>query len=386
MSQAAYLDYAASTPLDPQTAALINDSALGLGNASATHSFGRAARELVDAARAQVADFLGGRASEVTFTSGATEANNLAVLGWWRALRPRLAGRTARIVASRLEHSSVLASLSVLEEEGAVVDWAPVGRDAVLDAAAAEGLVGPDTVLVTCPLVSNVFGTVQPVGELAAAVRAERGRRGAGGLPILFHADAVQAARFFPFVPEDLGVDAMSLSAHKLYGPKGIGALWVRRGVELTPLLVGGGQESGRRSGTENVAGIVGFGESCRLLAARLGEERRHAAFLRARLLEGLVERGLPWTPVGDGKRAVEGIVALVSPRHCGDEAALKLDFAGFAVSSGSACDSGKRTPPAAAAEVLGEQAARRGVLRVSWGRGTTEPEIDGLLAALSRL
>ena len=374
-----YLDYAASTPLDAGVREAMNAAADLVGNPSATHSFGRAARLAVDGARRDVAAFLSAHEDEITFTSGATEANNLAMLGFWRSLT--LSERQgARLLVSPLEHASVLEAVRLMEGEGAVVDWLTVDASAVVSADL-TGLLRPETVLVACLWVSNAFGTIQPIADLANAVAAERQRRAAGGRPLHFHVDAVQAARFLALQPAVAGVDTLSLSGHKLYGPKGIGCLWRRRGLKTRPLLVGGGQESGMRAGTENVSGAVAFGAAAHLAGARRQEELANAQRLEDLLWSQVAAAGLSCEAVGDRRQAVPGIIALRLGRRQADQLAMTLDAAGVAVATGSACDSGKREPSRGAVAVLGAQAARLGFIRLSFGLGTNDSHMISMVA-----
>jgi cysteine desulfurase len=380
-----YLDYAASTPLAAEVLTAMTDAAALVGNPSATHSFGRAARLAVDVARREVAAFLAAHEDEVVFTSGATEANNAALLGFWHSLSAdERAG--ARLLVSPLEHASVLEAIRLMEAEGAVVDWLAVDGSAVVSADAAASRLTPTTVLVACQWVNNAFGTIQPVAELGKAVAAERQRRGAGGRPLFFHVDAVQAARFIELHPAAVGADTLSLSAHKLYGPKGVGCLWQRRGAVIAPRLVGGGQESGRRAGTESIMGVVAFGVAVRLATERRDEEQQQAARLEKAFWDRAGAAPLAMTAVGDRARAVPGILALRCGRRGADQLAMLLDTEGFAVSTGSACDVGKREASRGAKAVLGEQAARQGFIRLSFGRGTTAQDITAFATALAGL
>jgi cysteine desulfurase len=250
-----YLDYAATTPVHPDVAAAVLEVLReDWGNPSSIHGRGRRARRCVEAARTRVAELIGAEPDEVVFTSGGTEADNLAVLGAARAAREE--GRGAHVVTSAVEHHAVLDACGALAAEGFEVSVLPVDRAGRVDPAAAEDAIRDDTVLVSVMLANNELGTIQPVGAIARAAHA----RGA-----LVHTDAVQAAGQIPVDVRALGVDLLTLSAHKIYGPKGVGALFVRRGVRLAPLVHGGSQERRWRPGTENVPGIVGFGVAAEL-------------------------------------------------------------------------------------------------------------------------
>lgn len=399
MSDYAYLDYAASTPLDPRVGAAMTAAAQLTGNPSSTHAAGRDLRTAIDAARRQVARLLGVSEEGIVFTSGATEANGLAIRGVLRSIRathfdaarntnsvagPRM---TPRVLISAIEHASVLGSALAAEADGeAVVDLVAPDQVGVVTASAVAAALTADTAVVSVQWANNVLGTIQPVAEIGAVVVAERQRRAAAGenLPLVFVCDAVQALRTEDVRPQEAGVDILTMSAHKIYGPKGVGAMWLRTGTPYAPPYGGGGHESGRRHGTENAEGIVGLGTAAELLVADRTADRANALTLRKRLLDSLAER-LPSALVVGGSGA-PGIVFMTLPKAKGDELALKLDMAGIAVSAGSACDAGKRKSPRALEAVLDEQTALRGGIRVSFGRFTTNAEIDSLVAALGKL
>lgn len=376
-----YLDHAASTPIDLRVADAMDAAVRTVGNPSSVHSFGRHARTLVDEARRKVADLLDVPSGEVTFTSGATEANVTGLVGLYLAAASR-ARRPLRVLASPIEHASVNAALDLLaREHGAVIDLLPVGCGGTIDAADVHAAMRPDTAVVCVMWVNNVIGTVQPVAEIGGIVKAERARRGADGTPVAFFSDAVQALRTEDLRPGAAGVDAVGLSGHKAYGPKGVGALWLRAGTAFAPRIVGGGQESGVRAGTENVPGIVAFGTAAELLAAERDNDRDHAAALGDRFLKGLAEAGTPADVVGDADLRTPGILYVSTGRKDGDVVALRLDADGVAVSSGSACDAGKR----GASPVITAVRGGGGGIRVSFGRGTTAADIDAAVPAVSK-
>jgi cysteine desulfurase len=280
-----------------------------------------------------------------------------------------------------LEHASVRAALAVLEKDhGAIIDTLDVGGDGLVSVADVRTRITADTVLVAVMWVNNVFGAVQPIAEIGTAVREERDRRGTGALPILFFSDAVQAMRTEDVRPMDTGVDIMTISAHKMYGPKGAGALWMRNGVGFVPTIVGGGQESARRSGTENLPAIVGFGAAASILVDERVEDHAHALTLRKRFTEGLKGMSKPVRILGSDASVVPGIVYVLTGKINGDTLAVMMDAAGAAVSSGSACDAGIRGTASAVGAVLGN--GTNGI-RFSFGRGTTEADIDATLEAL---
>ena len=260
-----YLDYAASTPVDPRAAAASARAAMLVGNPSSLHEEGRMLRVGLDGARASVAALLGAAADEIVFTSGATEANTAAMLGSFFAAR-RSGKAGLRVLMSPFEHSSIVSAAQLLVREfGAVIDVMPSVRGVVLAEATAR-MVRPETAIVACMWANNVTGAVQPVADIGLAVAAERGRRGAGGIPISFVCDAVQAAPSIAVAPVAIGADLLTISSHKMYGLRGAAALFVRRGTSFVPITAGGGQEFGMRGGTEDASAIAGFGVAADIL------------------------------------------------------------------------------------------------------------------------
>ena len=366
-----YLDHNATTPLDPRALeAMLPWLAGRHGNPSSVHAAGRAAREAVETARERVAALLGARPPEVVFTASGTEANNAVVYGVAEA-----AGHRGRIVLSPLEHPSVRKAAARAAERGMAVDSIDPGPDGVVPAEAVVAALRDDTRLVSMMLASNELGTIQPVAEVAAACR-ER------GVPLL--CDAVQAAGKIPVDAAALGADFVVLGGHKFHGPLGAAALWVRPGVELPPLLVGGGQERRRRASTPNVPALVGFGRAAELAAAELPARHRHLAGLRDRFETGL-------GPIGGTTVHGRGAPRLPNTSHVafenleGEPLMIRLDLAGFEVSTGSACASGT-VEPSPALLAMGVPAAEAlSSLRVSVGMPTTAGEIDRFLTALGR-
>jgi cysteine desulfurase len=364
-----YLDYAATTPLRREVRDEI-DGAIDAAafNPSSLHAEGRRARALVDGARERVAALLGAARNEIVFTSGGTESDNLAIAGAARALR--CAGRR-RLVTSTIEHHAVLYTFDALRAEGFEITLVEVDRNGIVEPAAFAAAVRDDTLLASVMYANNEVGSVQPVADLARIAH-ERGA--------VFHTDAVQAPLWLQLNVDELGVDLLSLSAHKFQGPKGVGALYVRRGVALEPLIHGGGHERGRRSGTENVLGIVGMARGLELAMHERTESARRVSDLRDRLEGGL-------------KAVVEGVrvnaagaprlpnVANVSFRGVSSDALLlRFDLSGLAVSAGSACTSGVLEPSHVLAALGIEPDWQMGAIRFSLGPGTTETEIDRVL------
>jgi cysteine desulfurase len=367
-----YLDYAATTPLRSEVRETI-DRAIGEGafNPSSLHAEGRRARALIDEARERVASLLGAARSEIVFTSGGTEADNLAIAGAARASR----GTSRRhLVTTAIEHHAVLHTLDALREEGFEVTLVGVDGNGTVDLRAFEAAVRDDTLLASVMYANNEIGSVQPIAELARIARA----RGA-----LFHTDAIQAPLWLPLDVSELGVDLLSISAHKFLGPKGAGALYVRRGVALEPLIYGGGQERGRRSGTENVLGIAGLARALELGVRERDGNARRIAELRSRLEDG-VRAAVPGVRVnGAGARRLPNIASLSFRGVTSDALLLRLDLSGLAVSAGSACTSGVLELSHVLAALGTEADWQAGAVRFSLGPPTTASEIDRVVALL---
>ncbi|OPZ83386.1 MAG: Cysteine desulfurase [bacterium ADurb.Bin429] len=366
-----YLDHAATTPpaaevIDAMLPALRNI----WGNPSSVHGFGRAAAELIEHARASVARLLGCIPREVIFTSGGTEADNLAIFGAAYAREAR--GR--HLITSAVEHHAVLHGVEALGKRGWEVTILPVDRTGLVDPAAVAAAIRPDTTLVTIMHANNEVGTIQPIAEIGEICRA------AG---VLFHTDAVQTVGHLPTLVDELQVDMLSLSGHKLYGPKGVGALYLRKGVRIKPLMYGGGHERGLRSGTEHVPGIVGLGRAAELALTEMDAEASRLAALRDRLLAGLVERIPNVAVTGHPTRRLPNSASVCVKGLEGEAMLIHLDAAGIAASSGSACTSGSLEPSHVLMAMGLAPGYALGSLRFTLGRGTTEAEIDAVLAAL---
>jgi cysteine desulfurase len=370
-----YLDHNATTPLHPHArAAMAPFLDEAFGNPSSSHAEGRAARDALERARDQVAALVGAGREEILFTSGGTEANNLAVRGLARAARAGDA-RRRRVLASAVEHPSVLASLEALAAEGFAVERLRVDAAGRLDPDELARRLDGDVALVTVQLANHELGTLQPIAELAVHARA------AGAL---IHSDAVQAAGKIVVHLRVLGVDAATLSAHKIYGPKGAGALYLAAGRAVEPLLVGGHQERERRPGTENVAALVGFGAAARLAGERRAEWAAHTARLRDRLEAGV--RALGARISGGGGPRVPGTTNFAFDGVAGELLAMSLDLEGVAVSTGAACTSGSIDPSAVLMALGHSRAEALAAVRCSLGWANTDEEIDRVLALLPGL
>lgn len=368
-----FLDYAATTPCDDDVvAAMLPYFREHFGNPSGVYAEGRLARRAIDEARDRVAAALGASAAEIVFTGGGSEANNLALQGV--AWAQRVAGRGRHLVVSAVEHSSVLETAKALAERGFALTVLPVDGTGRVDPEDVRGALREDTVLVSVMHANNEIGTVQPVADIAAICRE-------AGVP--FHTDAVQTVGQLPVDVGAMGVDLLSLSAHKFYGPKGVGALYVRRGVPLAPHIFGGAQERERRAGTENVAGIVGLAYALEKAVARLEEDGERIRRLRDRLIEGIRTRIEGSHLNGHPEERLPGNVNFSFEGVDGESLLLRLDLEGVAASSGSACSAGS-VEPSHVLLALGLSRELAGQsLRLTLGRGTTAEEIERVLEIL---
>ncbi len=359
-----YLDHAATTPVDARVlAAMLPYFSEKFGNPNSPHAFGREAVTAVDDARDTVAACIGAKANEVYFTSGGTEADNWALAGIMRASAER--GR--HFIVSAVEHHAVLEAARALCKEGFSCSVAPVDGAGAVDVAALKGLLRPDTVLVCLMAANNEVGTVQPLAEVSALCR-ERG--------ILLFSDAVQAAGTLPVNVNSPRVDLLSLSSHKLYGPKGAGALYVRSGVKIAPLLFGGRQERGRRGGTVNVPACVGFAGALRLCAAEREQEHARLFALRERFARQVLA-GTDALRNGDAKHSLPGVVSFTFDGTDGEAVLYALDLAGVAASGGAACSSGAPEPSHVLLAMGRSEAQARASVRFSFGRENTEEDAD---------
>ena len=370
-----YLDYAATTPVDPRVvAAILPYLGDNFGNPSSLHATGRRARRAIEDAREQIAQIVGCEPTEILFTSGGTESDNSAVLGIARA--SRAAGRGNHVVTSQVEHHAVLNACEKLEEEGFRVSYVPVAESGLVDPVAVAAALCDDTVLVSIMAVNNEIGAIQPIEEIATICR---------GQCIPLHTDAVQACGSLPVNFTDWGVAALSLAAHKCYGPKGIGVLILRQGLSIQPLLTGGGQEREQRPGTENVAAIVGMALALRLAHEERSERVTHTQALRQSFESG-VENRIRWARRnGHPTMRVAGISNFSFPGTSNEMLLLRLDLAGVDVSNGAACTSGTVEPSHVLRAMGLSEELTTSALRFSFGKDTTTAEIDEALAILDR-
>jgi cysteine desulfurase len=368
-----YVDYAATTPVDPRVVeAMAPYFTDRFGNASSVHQFGQDAREGVDVARAVVAGMTGAKPQEIVFTSGATEADNFAVIGAAYANEAR--GR--HIVTTAVEHHAVLEPCRFLESRGYEVTYVPVDHYGMVDSGEVIRALREDTILVSVMHANNEIGTLEPVAEIGRAVR-ERG--------VLMHTDAAQSVGLLLLRVDDLSVDLLSMSAHKRYGPKGVGALYIRTGTRLSRIQHGGSHERNRRAGTEAVPLIVGFGAALELAAAGMDAEAARLRALRDRLRDGL--RRLDGVhDNGHPDRRLPGTVNVSFEGTDSESLLMALDFQGVAASSGSACTSGSLEPSHVLQAIGLPPDVAAGTIRLTLGRWTTDADVDYLLEVIPRI
>ena len=369
----AYLDYAGFAPVDPRVLAVTRPFLeAGIGNPSARHSLGAEARESLDAARVKVARLCGGAAGGLIFTSGATESNNLAVKGTVARVRT---GALARIVLSAIEHISVMNACRDLEKAGATLCYLPVDRDGVVDPAVLRAALTADTALVSIAAANPEIGTVQPLKEIGRVTRA-------AGVPL--HVDAVGALGRVPLNVEEMSIDLLTVSGNDLYGPPGSGALWARPGLRLHPQMLGGGQEGGYRSGTENLPGAVGLGVAAELMRVEgVHHEAARLIELRDRLIRGLLEAIPDCRLTGPPRARLPHHASLVVRGVKADGVLLDLDLAGVAASSGSACTSLTQTSSHVLRAIGCSPEEAEGSLCFTLGRWSVAADVDAVLDRL---
>jgi len=370
-----YFDYNATTPLAPEVIDAVARATRDVfGNASSVHRFGQQAKALLDDARSAAAALINADPSEIVFTSGGTESDNFAIRGAAEALEAT--GRR-HLIASAIEHEAVLNTLKALARRGWRTTLLPVESSGIVSPDRLRGAIGAETALVSVMHANNEIGTIQPVREIAAIAH-EHGA--------LVHTDAVQSSGKIPVDVRALDVDLLSLSAHKFNGPKGAGALWIKRGTRLQPTMTGGKHERNRRAGTENVPAISGLGVAAQLAASKLGAESRRVGELRDRLERGIIE-AIPGTSVnGAREMRVPSTTNISFDRVEAESLLIALDLAGVAVSTGSACSSGT-LEPSHVLKAMGLPTHRtQNSLRFSLGLFSTEGEVDFTIAVLPRL
>ena len=365
-----YADHAATTAVtDTALAAMLPHFTRDYGNPSSLYRFAQEGKTHLEEARAQVAACLNAKPEEIYFTSGGTEADNWALRGVAELMALK-GKKTGHIITSAIEHHAILHTAQYLEKQGYEVTYLPVDREGLVDPAAVEQAIRPDTILISVMAANNEIGTIQPIAEIGAIARAHK---------VLFHTDAVQAVGHIPVDVEGWNVDLLSLSGHKFGGPKGIGALYMKKPLRLPALIQGGGQEKGRRSGTENVPGAVGMAAALKEAVDRLPEESARLTALRDKLIAGLSK--LPYTSLtGHPSKRLPGTASFVFEGVEGEALLLHLDAKGICASSGSACSSASLDPSHVLLSIGLPHAIAHGSLRLSLGPDNTEEEVDYIL------
>jgi cysteine desulfurase len=369
-----YMDYAATTPTDKKVIeAMMPYFGEVCGNPSSLHAFGQEAKAAVEGARKRIASFLGAEPGEIVFTGGGTESDNFAIKGVAYANRKK----GDHIITSVIEHHAVLETCRFLSQEGFRVTALPVDGDGLVDPAAVAGAMTDKTILVSIMHANNEIGTIQFIAEIGAMAR-ERG--------IAFHTDAVQTFGHLPFTADELNCDLISASAHKLYGPKGVGLLYIRKGTRITPFIHGGEQENGRRASTLNVPGIVGFGKAVELAEASLAEEAARLTAMRDRFIRGVFDRLDGIRLNGHPTRRLPNNINISLTSVEGEGMILSLDMLGIACSTGSACSSSSVETSHVLTAIGLPKEFSHGSLRFSLGRYTGESDIDTVLETLPQV
>ncbi len=378
MFRRVYLDNSATTPIDREVVeAMLPFLTEKFGNASSIHFFGQEARAAVDKARHQVAELLNARPNEIVFTSGGTESNNLAIRGLVEANDKY--GK--HIITSEIEHSAVKEVCAELEKRGYEITYLPVYEDGIIKIEDLKAAIRDETILVTIMTANNEIGTIQPVEEIGKLVRElkETGKK------IWFHTDAVQAVGKIPVDVEEIGCDLLSISAHKIYAPKGVGALYIRRGVRLKKQNIGGHQERERRGGTENVANIVAFGKACELAKNDLAENSERLQILRDKFEQGVTERIDDIVFNGRRENRIPNISNISFRFIEGEGLLINLDMQGIAVSTGSACSSGSLEPSPVIRALGRNDELARGSIRFSFGKENSMEDVEYALEILPK-
>lgn len=369
-----YFDHSATTPVDRQVASLMVEYMTDkFGNPSSVHAFGRESRKAVDEAREKVATLLGANANEIYFTSGGTEGDNLALKGVAYANRKK----GNHIITSNIEHHAILHTCEQLEKEGFTVTYLPVDENGMVRLEDIKKAITDKTILISIMFANNEVGTIQPVKEIGSLAR-EKG--------IYFHTDAVQAVGSIPVDVKAMNIDLLSLSGHKFHGPKGVGALYIRRGVRIEAIQHGGGHERNMRAGTENVPGIVGLGKAAEIATSEMEKKIAYISGLRDKLMRGIMEK-IPHTKLnGHPTERLPGNANFSFHYLEGESLLLNLDLKGIAASSGSACTSGSLDPSHVLLAMGLTHEVAHGSLRLTLGRGNTEAEVDYCLEVLPEI
>jgi cysteine desulfurase len=364
------MDHGATTPIDPKVVeAMMPYFTEKFGNASSLHSFGREAREALDASRATVAELIGAKPEEIIFTSGGTESDNLAIKG--AAFKHRKQGR--HIITSNIEHHAVLHTCEYLETLGFDVTYVPVDSRGIVNPDDVAAAIRDDTILISIMHANNEIGTIQPIEEIGEIAREH---------DVYFHTDAVQSVGKIPVDVDELKVDLLAMSSHKIYGPKGVGALYLRGGVKIEPLAHGGGHERGLRSSTENIHGIVGFAKACELAGQNMESESARLRGLRDQIIDELLKIEECYLN-GDRRQRLPNNVNVRFSYIEGESLLLHLDMLGIAVSTGSACSSTSLEPSHVLLALGLKPEEAHGSLRITLGKDNTQEDVDYLLEKL---
>lgn len=381
-----YMDYASTTPLDPDVAKVMRKyESKEFGNPSSIHSFGISAKRAVDESRKKIANILNCQPSEMVFTSGGTEGDNMAILGLARSVDKN---KYKHIITTTIEHHAVSSPCCLLESEGFEVTCLPVSKEGIVDPEDVKKALRPDTFLVSVMYANNEIGTIQPIAEIAKVIRRFRKSSGLSTYPLL-HTDACQAPGALSLNVAKLGVDVMTLSGSKVYGPKGVGCLYVRNGIKISPIIYGGGQERGLRSGTENVAGIVGFAEALNISNSIKDKEVNRLTKLRNYFAEQILEN-ISGAEVNGSLKEDERLpnnLNIYIPDIENEQLVIELDTIGVAVSAGSACHSNEADNGSHVISALGYNMKRsKNSIRFSLGRSTTKKDIDYVLKSMPEI
>jgi len=369
-----YLDHAATTPTHPEVVqAMLPYFTDAFGNPSSPYSLGQEARAAVEEARDRIAHLIGAQSEEIIFTSGGTEADNFAIKGIAYANQHK----GNHIITTSIEHHAVLEPCKFLERQGFKVTYLSVDKYGLIDPKDVKRAITDKTILISVMHANNEVGTVEPIVEIGEIAKEKE---------IYFHTDAVQTVGHIPVKVDELGVDLLAMSAHKLYGPKGMGALYVRRGTRITPFMHGGGQERGRRASTENVPAIVGFGKAAEIAEREIDREVKRLVSLRDRFIQGLFERITQIHLNGHPSKRLPGNVNVSIEFVEGESILISLDLEGIVVSTGSACSSNALEPSHVLVALGLPAELPRCSLRFTLGRGTTEEEIARVLEVLPRI
>ena len=369
-----YMDHSATSPVNPEVLKeMLPYFTESFGNASTLYALGREARTAMENARKQVASLIGAQPNEIYFTSGGTESDNIAIKG----TTSKLKNKGNHIITSDIEHPAVEETCKYLEKNGYQVTYLPVGEEGIVKVSDVEAAITPETILITVMHANNEIGTIQPIKEIGALAR-EKG--------IYFHTDAVQSVGKIPVNVEDMNVDLLSISAHKLYGPKGVGVLYIRRGVQIDPLFHGGGHERGMRPGTENIPGIVGLGKACQIAEENLEKNMEYVSSLRDRLIQGVLGKIEQSYLNGHPTKRLPNNANFRFSSIEGESLVLQLDAKGINASTGSACSSKKLEPSHVLMAIGLKEVDAHGSLRISLGTENTLQDIDYTIDAIDEV